>query len=477
MAVSNEELDSIIIQAAQKLGYPTLRPNQHKAIKSFMEGHDVFISLPTGCGKSLCFSVLPYAFDYLYRRVGSIVIVVSPLIALMKDQVATLSSRGLSAAHICSEVHDRFQQEKILRGEVQIVFIGPELLMLNVTWREMLRTHVYRSNLVAFVVDEVHCVTKWGDYFRKEFQILGEVRSLIPPHVNIMGMTATATTTTRDRVISTLGLINPVVVSASPDKPNISYAVRQKVSIEEAFSPLAVKLKTLRRKLPRMIIFCRRLLEATCHQFDLQLGYTYQEESSSSSSSFTKYVEELHKLQVAKAKLAEAQDSLAALEEAVTYVVVAYGEDSPVTDILIRHALDMQEAVCGENAKTTKVTSKEFALRDDPFVKGLDEALQSFKVQRQQYFGGVFVGNHTHKTLQDHVRFVGLNANHMRTSDVTAVQMEGVAVAVFMPFRKDIVDDWAIVVEWPTLVTTTIIPDRWRMHWEPSQMPLPLVRL
>ena len=102
-----------------------------------------------------------------------------------------------------------------------------------------------------------------GDYFRKEFQILGEVRSLIPPHVHIMGMTATATTTTRDRVISTLGLINPVVVSASPDKPNISYAVRQKVSIEEAFSPLAVKLKTLRRKLPRMIIFCRRYEECT----------------------------------------------------------------------------------------------------------------------------------------------------------------------------------------------------------------------
>ena len=74
---------------------------------------------------------------------------------------------------------------------------------------------------------------------------------------------------------------------------------------------------------------------------------------------------------------------------------------------------------------------------------------------------------HRHLLLfsKDHVRFVGLNANHMRTSDVTAVQMEGVAVAVFMPFRKDIVDDWAIVVEWPTLVTTTIIPDRWRMHW------------
>ena len=97
-----------------------------------------------------------------------------------------------------------------------------------------------------------------------------------------------------------------------------------------------------------------RLLEATCHQFDLQLAYTYQEESSmllsswyvyASSSSFTKYTEELHKLQVAKAKLAEAQDSLAALEEAVMYVVVAYGEDSPVTDILIRHALDRRQSV------------------------------------------------------------------------------------------------------------------------------------
>eukprot|EP00731_Ephydatia_muelleri_P025879 Em0017g962a len=129
-----------------------------------------------------------------------------------------------------------------------------------------------------------------------------------------------------------------------------------------------------------------RLLEDTCHQFDLQLAYTYQEESSSSSSSFTKYAEELHKLQVAKAKLPEAQDSLAALEEAVMYVVVAYGEDSPITDILIRHALDRRQSV-----EKMLRPPKEFALHDGPFVKGLDEALQSFKVQWQQYFGGVFV--------------------------------------------------------------------------------------
>ena len=98
MAVSNLELDSAIMQASQQLGYATIRPDQITAIKSFMEGLDVFISLPTGSGKSLCFFVLPYAFDYLYKRVGSIVVVVSPLIALMKDQVSTLNFFTVYAA-------------------------------------------------------------------------------------------------------------------------------------------------------------------------------------------------------------------------------------------------------------------------------------------------------------------------------------------------------------------------------------------
>ena len=83
MAVSNLELDNAIIQASQQLGYATIRPDRNRAIKSFMEGRDVCISLPTGSGKSLCFFVLPYAFNYLYKRVGSVVVVVSPLIALM----------------------------------------------------------------------------------------------------------------------------------------------------------------------------------------------------------------------------------------------------------------------------------------------------------------------------------------------------------------------------------------------------------
>ena len=79
----------------------------------------------------------------------------------MTPQVTALNSKGVSAAYISSETDDRAQCKAILRGEVQIVFIGPESLLQNTTWREMLRTPVYKSNLVAFVVDEVHCVPKW----------------------------------------------------------------------------------------------------------------------------------------------------------------------------------------------------------------------------------------------------------------------------------------------------------------------------
>ena len=85
-----EALDSIIIRASQRLGYTGVRPMQLQAIRSFMEGNDVFICLPTGSGKSLCYSVLRYAFDDPLNREGNIVVIVSPLIALMKDQVSSM---------------------------------------------------------------------------------------------------------------------------------------------------------------------------------------------------------------------------------------------------------------------------------------------------------------------------------------------------------------------------------------------------
>ena len=175
-------LDGVIARASERLGYSALRPNQYKAIKSFLEGKDVFVALPTGSGKSLCFAILPFAFDDMYGRVGSIALIVSPLKALMKDQVSllvatlmvkftvgmacmqvsSLSSRGLSAAYVIGETeNDKSQLTEILNGKFQIIFISPELLLTNLTWREMIRTRTYMNNLVAFVVDEAHCIPKW----------------------------------------------------------------------------------------------------------------------------------------------------------------------------------------------------------------------------------------------------------------------------------------------------------------------------
>ena len=98
----------------------------------------------------------------------------------------------------------------------------------------------------------------WGDYFRREFSKLGEVRSLIPYHVNMMAMTATATTATRRRIISILGMRDPSVIAISPDKSNICYWVKKGVSVNDIVIPLVAKLKVQRCKLPRVIIFCRR---------------------------------------------------------------------------------------------------------------------------------------------------------------------------------------------------------------------------
>ena len=109
-----------------------------------------------------------------------------------------------------------------------------------------------------------------GEYFRREFSNLGQVRSLIPSTVNIMALTATATKTTRNKIIAILGMLSPKVVSVSPEKSNITYWVRQKSSIEEVFTPIADKLKHKRANMPRVIIFCKRCEEcAMLYQFFL----------------------------------------------------------------------------------------------------------------------------------------------------------------------------------------------------------------
>ena len=158
------ERSSVILdEAAASLGY-TLKNEQKKVLHAFVSGRDVFVCLPTGYGKSLCYALLPSVFDMQLGLVEktSIVMVVSPLIALMKDQSMSFTRKGITTGYVSDrESTDRETRRKVLRGEFQLVFISPEALFLATEWRRMLAGDVYGKNLVGFVIDEAHCVKKW----------------------------------------------------------------------------------------------------------------------------------------------------------------------------------------------------------------------------------------------------------------------------------------------------------------------------
>ena len=125
---------------------------------------ETYLSLPTGSGKSLCYSVLPKVFDTLKKKAKSIAIVVSPLISLMKDQIHSLESKGIKATFVNRDLStdtDSSVEAALHEGQYQIVFFSPEALLCQDTWREMLQSQVYRDNVITFVVDEAHLVKKW----------------------------------------------------------------------------------------------------------------------------------------------------------------------------------------------------------------------------------------------------------------------------------------------------------------------------
>lgn len=133
-----------------QLGYAAPTDNQEKSVLEFVSGRDVFVSLPTGEGKSLCFASLPYVFDYIRRHATSsdhhpsICAVVSPFISLMKDQVAKFDGRGLKCAYIGEEQEDDGVKFGVFAGSYQLIYMSPESLLCVLKWREMFRSTVYQ---------------------------------------------------------------------------------------------------------------------------------------------------------------------------------------------------------------------------------------------------------------------------------------------------------------------------------------------
>ncbi|KAL1005231.1 hypothetical protein UPYG_G00056390 [Umbra pygmaea] len=199
-----------------------LKDEQKTARESFLFKKDVFAVLTTGYGKSLIYQLAPLVAKRMGLSENPLVFVVSPLIALMEDQLKEAKKLGLSALQLGEP-----EQEQIRSGQCQIAFGSPESWLLKKKWRDMLANKVYRDNLIGIVVDEVHLIYKWGKTdkgdkaFRECFSKLGELRSIVKQGTPVLALTATADLHSKAIVKKQLHLENATQVIVSPNRTNI----------------------------------------------------------------------------------------------------------------------------------------------------------------------------------------------------------------------------------------------------------------
>ena len=204
----------------EHFGFTSFRPLQEEIIRDALAGRDVVALLPTGGGKSLCFQLPALA------RPG-LTLVVSPLIALMKDQVDALQANGIAATFLNSSLSSQEFQARLRgvhRGDYRLLYMAPERLMLPESLNDLQKWQV---NLLA--IDEAHCISEWGHDFRPEYRRLVELRERFP-RLPIMALTATATGRAREDISTLLKLQNPASYVASFNRPNLSYRVQTKAS-------------------------------------------------------------------------------------------------------------------------------------------------------------------------------------------------------------------------------------------------------
>jgi ATP-dependent DNA helicase RecQ len=201
-------------------GYDQFRPLQREIISDALAGRDVFVLMPTGGGKSLCFQL-----PALIRQ--GLTIVVSPLISLMKDQVDALQTSGIPATYLNSTLDRKNAVARwrgLHRGEYRMLYVAPERLMLD-TFLE----HAANWNIAQFAIDEAHCISEWGHDFRPEYRELKKLRTHFPD-VPMMALTATATERVRTDIIKQLKLREPRRYVASFNRPNLIYRIVPKTA-------------------------------------------------------------------------------------------------------------------------------------------------------------------------------------------------------------------------------------------------------
>lgn len=240
-------MDSIESALKQHFGHDAFRAGQRQVIEHVLAGRDAFVLMPTGGGKSLTYQ-LPAVL------LPGLTIVISPLIALMHDQVDRLTANGIAATFINSALNaaERIERERAaLSGKVQLLYVAPERLVTG-NFLALLDRVQQQVGLSLVAVDEAHCVSEWGHDFRPEYRQLSVIRDRYPD-VPMMALTATATERVRADILSQLRLRNPLLHLASFNRPNLYYEVREKR--QGAYNELVRVLRELDGE--SVIIYCQ----------------------------------------------------------------------------------------------------------------------------------------------------------------------------------------------------------------------------
>lgn len=237
----SDEHHSIYDTLKSYFGYDEFRPLQREIIEDTLAGRDTFVLMPTGGGKSLC-----YQLPALHSK--GLVIVVSPLIALMKDQVDSLNELGIKATFLNSSLdpqENEHRKDLVRRGAVKLLYCAPERLLIP----EFLG-FIAKLPIAYFAIDEAHCISEWGHDFRVEYRQLSILKKRFPK-TPIIALTATATNRVADDIVQQLQLKSVKRYKASFNRPNLTYLVRPK---QETFDELISFLKS--HKDESGIIYC-----------------------------------------------------------------------------------------------------------------------------------------------------------------------------------------------------------------------------
>ena len=227
----------------QYWGFDTLRPIQEDAIRAALRGQDSLVVMPTGGGKSLCFQVPPLV-------TGQLAIVVSPLIALMKDQVDGLRLAGYPAAAInsgLSEAHARETLAQLDAGELRLLFLAPERLLTPGMLSRLARHADRAEGSLSFAIDEAHCISQWGHDFRPEYRRLAELRETFP-RASFHAFTATATKQVQDDIIQQLRLRDAAILVGAFDRPNLTYRIMARTRLDEQCAQIIERHREAHRR-------------------------------------------------------------------------------------------------------------------------------------------------------------------------------------------------------------------------------------